>query len=199
MNNKVLNAIGATLEDVATSVTESKLGKILIPTVEELNETIANSDRLSKPLYTENIQRALNTMLNSAGVPADVAEQMSKTVNVNNYTQAIDNWHDDISKYTDVPVDNIIQTAKKRTEQVLSSKVDINTVGQGGSKNAKIHKALAYPQAYFMNPDKKVQAARIGAVAATYAGGALAGRGLSGGTLTRDNYGRKDIAGVPFI
>lgn len=192
-------AAGNKVQDIVSSVTNSKWAKSIIPTVEELNQTIANSERLSKPLYTEDIQRALNNMFNSAGIPEDIAAQMSQTVNAKNYTKAIDNLYDDISKYTDKPADKIIQTAKKQTERVLSQKIDIDTVGQGGSKNAKIHKALAYPQAYFMNPDKKVQTTRIGTLAATYAGVTVGGRYLSGGTLTRDNYGRKDIAGVPFI
>lgn len=48
-------------------------------------------------------------------------------------------------------------------------------------------------RAYFMEDGKK--AARIG----TYAGGAVGLRLLSGGNLTHDNTGKRDIVGIPFI
>ena len=199
MNNKIVNAVGSKIDDIASSIVNSKWGKTVIPTVEELNETIANNARLSGPLYTENIQRGLESMFVSADIPKDVAERMSKSVNAKNYTKAIDNLSDEISKHTDKPVDKITQMAKTITEEELAKKIDIKDVGKGGSKNSKIHRVISYPQAYFMNPDKKIAGTRIATAAGAYAGVAVGGRYLSGGTLTRDNYGRKDIAGVPFI
>lgn len=40
---------------------------------------------------------------------------------------------------------------------------------------------------------------RLAAVGAAYAGVNVAGRYISGGTLTRNNDGERDIAGIPFI
>ena len=56
-----------------------------------------------------------------------------------------------------------------------------------------------YPQAYFKNPDKKVRNTRIGTAVGAYAALSVGGRYLQGGTLTTDQYGRKDIAGIPFL
>ena len=60
-------------------------------------------------------------------------------------------------------------------------------------------KPFIYPVAYFSNPDKHIRHTRINTAIGTYAGVAVGGRYLSGGTLTRDKYGRKDIAGIPFL
>ena len=54
MNGK---AIGETIEDVASSISNSKWAKSIIPTVDELNKTIASNSKLSNSLHTENIQK----------------------------------------------------------------------------------------------------------------------------------------------
>lgn len=67
-------------------------------------------------------------------------------------------------------------------------------------KEAKIlEKITTIPQAYFTNPDDDIRKARIGTAVAGYATASVGGRYLSGGTLTRDSYGRDDIAGIPFV
>ena len=192
MNNKALNAIGSKIQDVASSVANSNWAKNMMPTVEELNETIAKNTKLSQSLYTENIQKNLATMFQGIDIPEEEALRMAKNVNAKNYEEAINNLSDDISKYTDKPVDKVIERAKAETALEISKGISTDTL-------STTDKVLKYPQAYFMNPDKKVRNTRIATTAATYAGVAVGGRYLSGGTLTRDNYGRKDIAGVPFI
>lgn len=52
---------------------------------------------------------------------------------------------------------------------------------------------------YFTNGTKGQLAARYGMVGAGYAGAAVGSRYLAGGSATRDKYGNKDIAGLPFI
>lgn len=192
MNNKIVNAVGSKIDDIASSIANSKWGKAVIPTVEELNQTIASNTHLSKSMYNENIQKSLATMFQGIDVPEEEAIRMAKKVNVKNYDEAINALSDDISKYTDKPVDKVMQRAKNITEAELSKAIDPGTISTP-------EKILKYPGAYFMNPDKKIAGTRIATAAGAYAGVAVGGRYLSGGTLTRDNYGRKDIAGVPFI
>lgn len=62
-----------------------------------------------------------------------------------------------------------------------------------------IEKLKEIPKAYFTNPNKDIRNARIQAAVGGYAALAVGGRYLSGGTLTKDSYGRGDIAGIPFI
>lgn len=52
---------------------------------------------------------------------------------------------------------------------------------------------------YYTNATPAQKKARIGATVGAYAGGALGIRALSGGTLTRNSKGERDIAGIPFI
>lgn len=53
--------------------------------------------------------------------------------------------------------------------------------------------------AYFTNPDKAIRKTRIATAAGAYGALTVGRRYMSGGTLTTDQYGRHDIAGVPFI
>lgn len=61
------------------------------------------------------------------------------------------------------------------------------------------NKWINMPRAYFDVEDQAARKVRIGTAVGGYAALNVGGRYLSGGTLTRDNYGQKDIAGVPFI
>lgn len=55
------------------------------------------------------------------------------------------------------------------------------------------------PGAYFNPADKAKKYTRIGTAVGAYAGVSIAGRYIQGGTLTKDQYGQKNIAGVPFL
>lgn len=192
MNNKALNTIGSKIQDVASSISNSNWAKAVIPTTNELNETIAKNTKLAGSLYNENIQKNLASMFQGINIPEEEAIRMAKNVNIKNYEESIDALADNISKYTDKPVDKVIQRAKEVTNAEISRGIDPDTIPTSS-------KVLKYPQAYFMNQDKKIKNTRIATAAAAYTGVAISGRYLSGGTLTRDNYGRKDIAGVPFV
>lgn len=196
MNGK---AIGQTIEDVASSISNSKWAKSIIPTVDELNKTIADNSKLSRSLHDENIHRQLKSMFTGINIPEEEASRMAKTVKSKNYEQAINELSEDISKYTDKPVDKVLERAKSITEKELSRKVDIDEAGIGGKLNATVNKVIKYPQAYFMNQDKSIRNTRIGTAVGAYAGLTIGGRYLQGGTLTTDQYGRKDIAGIPFL
>lgn len=60
-------------------------------------------------------------------------------------------------------------------------------------------KLIETPKTYFTHPDKSTRNARILTAAGGYAAASVGARYLTGGTLTRDSYGRNDIAGIPFI
>lgn len=187
MNGK---AIGSTIQEVASSIAKNVYpGRTEL--ANELNQTIANS-KLGNSLRNEGIQKSLASMFQGIDIPEQEALRMAKTVKASNYSDAIGALSDDISKYTDKPVDKVIERAKMVTEKEISKGISTDSLSIPD-------KIMKYPRAYFMNPDKKVQTTRIATTAAAYAGLSVGGRYLTGGTLTRDNYGRKDIAGVPFL
>ena len=190
MNTK---AVGNKVQDIVSSVTNSKWAKSIVPTIEELNETIAGNSKLSNSIYTKKIQEALGSTLQKAGLPEGEAIHIAKRVNAKNYEEALNNISETISDYvSDKPVDTIIQSAKIKMDRKMAEQIDSSDI-------STIDKIVKYPGAYFMGENKKVRNTRIATAAAAYAGVAIGGRYLSGGTLTRDNYGRKDIAGVPFV
>lgn len=79
------------------------------------------------------------------------------------------------------------------------SGIKYNTPEEAYEKAGFFTKLTETPKAYFTNPDKSIRNARIGAAGAGYAIAAVGGRYLSGGTLMKDSYGRRDIAGIPFV
>lgn len=52
---------------------------------------------------------------------------------------------------------------------------------------------------YYTKGDAKDTATKVGVTAGAYGAGAIGLRYLSGGTLTTNNQGESDIAGIPFI
>lgn len=75
-----------------------------------------------------------------------------------------------------------------------------NATPMGSYKNlSPLEKIKEVPKAYFTNPDKNIRNTRIKTAVGAYAGAAIGSRYLSGGSLTKDAYGRNDIAGIPFI
>jgi len=189
MNKK---AIGDTIQDIASSVANSKWGKAVVPTANELNQTISSNAKLAGSLHNENIQKSLASMFQGINIPEAEAVRMAKTVTAKNYDTAINSLSEDIAKYTDKPVDKVIERAKTVTQKEISKGVDASSMSIPD-------KALKYPAAYFMNPDKHIRNTRIATAVGAYAGATIGGRYLTGGTLTADSYGRKDIAGVPFL
>lgn len=189
MNGKV---IGETIDDIASSISNSKWAKSIIPTVDELNKTITSNSKLSSSLHTENIQKNLSSMFKGINIPEEEAIKMAKTVNGKNYEKAIDNLAESIAEHTDKPVDKVIERAKTVTEKELNKAIDADMMSIS-------EKIIKYPQAYFSNPDKSVRSTRIGTATGAYTALSVGGRYLQGGTLTTDKYGRKDIAGIPFL
>ena len=72
-------------------------------------------------------------------------------------------------------------------------------LGTMGKIASDMGTAKSLAGSYFMGGTAAQNATRIGTVGAGYMGVNLAGRGLTGGTLTKNNKGERDIAGIPFI
>ena len=87
-------------------------------------------------------------------------------------------------------------------DEVKPETVDANSVA---SRIGKMNYVFNMPKAYFnpVNADgsinKAVKSARMKGAFGAYAGITVGGRFLKGGSLTKDEYGQKDIAGIPFI
>ena len=187
MNGKV---VGETIEDITSSITNSKWAKSIIPTVQELNQTIANDPKMSAKWMDERVQKRVKDTLEDL-VPKDKIEELSQTVHSATYSDDIDELAKSIGQYTD-KADIASKIMKDEAKEVIDNGLD-------NIKPGLYDKITKYPQAYFKNPDKKVRNTRIGTAVGAYAALSVGGRYLQGGTLTTDQYGRKDIAGIPFL
>lgn len=158
--------------------------------INELNQTIANDPKMSAKWMDERVQKRVSDTLEDL-VPKDKIEELSQTVHSATYSDDIDELAKSIGQYTD-KADIASKIMKDEAKEVIDNGLD-------NIKPGLYDKITKYPQAYFKNPDKKVRNARIGTAIGAYAGLTVGGRYLQGGTLTTDQYGRKDIAGIPFL
>lgn len=158
--------------------------------INELNQTIANDPKMSAKWMDERVQKRVSDTLEDL-VPKDKIEELSQTVHSATYSDDIDELAKSIGQYTD-KADIASKIMKDEAKEVIDNGLD-------NIKPGLYDKITKYPQAYFKNTDKKVRNARIGTAIGAYAGLTVGGRYLQGGTLTTDQYGRKDIAGIPFL
>ena len=188
-----------------SKIKESNIYKTIIPGKKQLTEEVAT--RMSG-----------KTIINSAGIKDDI------NILLKDYIDAGINISDDVSNaFKTFEKSKLDDNAIKELEKALKkdktfSDLDIvdETIGDiksyvGKYKSSKkittddvqnlkwYQKAKEYTSAYYLSPDKKTRNTRIAATVGTASALAVGGRYLSGGTLTTDRYGQKDIAGIPFI
>lgn len=199
MNTK---AFGETIHDVASSIANSKWAKAIIPTTEELNETMLKNISSSKNYLDDQARAGGEYVLKAiGGLSDDKAKAIASSISSKNIDESIDALKDKIVEA--VPdgkdIDKIIAGMKKKAALNVEAEPNLGDVMQKIQKMGKFEKYSHYPKAYFTNPDKDIRNTRIGTAVGGYAALTVGGRYLSGGTLTTDNYGRGDIAGVPFL
>lgn len=181
--------------DIADDVIHSSTFKTVIPGKEawakEFHQTVNSNQAIKSSLAKQRIALETNipeSLLNKETADKAIAQASKMTESgFENASKIIQD-----SGKSQEEAEKIVNIMKKKGERILSEEIDTDNL-------SFLQKAPSYARAYFSNPDKKVVNTRIAAAAGTYAGAAVAGRYLSGGTLTSDNYGQKDIAGIPFI
>ena len=197
-----MSGLGKGAEELASEIAGSNYIKTIFPGMAELEkefaETIAGSKKLmgkKLDIYAQNtVQDNLNKMSSKLNIPENVVNELKNGIHADTLDSDIDNLAKELSKYTDKS-DKVAEILKKNAHSAVESHIgDSSTLALSAGE-----KITKYPQAYFSHPDKKIRNTRIATAVGAYAGVAVGGRYLSGGTLTTDQYGRKDIAGVPFL
>lgn len=200
---EMISSFGKSINEIASEFAGvDNYAKTIYPGLKELEEefaqTIAGSKTLMGSKLDDYAQESVRSILEKASsknnIPEEVIEELTKSVHAKSLDGDIDNIAKKLSEYTDKS-DTIAEVLKKKANAAIDSHIG-DTSNLGLSTPEKVMK---YPRAYFSHPDKKIQDTRIKSAVAAYAGLTVGGRYLSGGTLTSDNYGRKDIAGVPFL
>lgn len=88
------------------------------------------------------------------------------------------------------------------TDALSKNKIANNFLEQDGKARKKIAQGAYKAQGlsgYFNSGDAKTNRIRASVVGGTYLGGSMIVRGLQGGTPLTNEYGERDIAGIPFI
>jgi hypothetical protein len=192
---KLMSDIGKGISDVAKEIASSDYGRTIYPgkqaLINELNQTIASSQKISGGLLDEKVQQTVRGTLEAMDM-SDI-DSMVSGVHAKTYEKDIEGLADAISKQSG-NAEAAIGIMKEEAKEIIDGGLNPNNLNLG-----LLDKVTKYPRAYFSHPDKQIRNNRIATAAAAYAGVAVGGRYLSGGTLTTDNYGRKDIAGIPFL
>lgn len=189
MNGKILNNLGAGIDDVAASIAKSDWYKSVVPKNinSELASYVAGSPKMTSAMAQDSVRDALKSRME---ITPEIEEAIQK-ISSDNLDESVDAALNDIGNIPDAVADIMKKRANESVSNIDGSKIV--------RKMTKTERYMNIPKAYFSHPDKKVRDTRIATAAAAYAGVTIGGRYLSGGTLTSDNYGRKDIAGVPFL
>lgn len=209
--NEMLQTATKGINDVAKQLTSSAYFQDVVPGkdrfAEELAHGIGSNKKLKIQHFQDNIDKKINSMsqmpLKVSGLNKEEAESVSeelvKALHGTDYSDEDFKKLGEIMRKHNVS-DKIIDTfsldVSESVNKILSRDISEKTLP---TMNDFMKHPKLYAQTYFNNPDAKVRQRRITAVAGTYATVTVGGRLLSGGTLTEDNYGRRDIAGIPFI
>lgn len=188
MNVKIA---GATIEDIAASVSGSTWWKRISGDGRlsaEIADTIAKSDKLGYNInnYFEDLSQNLMTQGN---IDKDAAEAIAKKIKPGDIDKSVEK----IAKSQNMD-EKSIELMKRIAKDTNPEKYKIHAKDM-----SLLQAASEYPRAYFGIADEATRKTRIKTAVAGYAGAAVGGRVLSGGSLTKDEYGRGDIAGIPFI
>lgn len=188
---------GTSVKDIAKSIAGNVYpGKNEL--AEELNETIAKNMSSNKKYVNEKTRDILNGKIDDLIEATSLSDDLAKKAKdiVANTNQS--NLDKNISELNKIfPNENVVHKTFDRAKKEIGN----ITISPDNVKRelGDIRYKMNIPKAYFTNPDKTVRNTRAGVAVGTYAGLAVGGRYLQGGSLTRDEYGRRDIAGVPFL
>lgn len=187
-----------------SKISESKLYKTIIPGKTQLTEDVASRMSGNTIIDTNGLKVEIDSKIfhkyKEMGI--DISENTSKAFEdfrkSNLDDKAFNELNEALKKDSvfSSNTDYIIDLTKDISEKYKTTK----TVTPEDVKDLKWYdKAKQYASAYYLTPDNKTRNTRIAATVGTASALAVGGRYLSGGTLTRNQYGQKDIAGIPFI
>ena len=187
-----------------SKIKESNIYKTIIPGKKQLTEevatrmsgkTIINSAGIKEEIDSEILEKY---QMMGVDIPENISKAFEDFGNSNLDDKAFNELNEALKKDSIFSggADSVIDLTRDISEKYKSSK----NVTTDDVQNLKWYqKAKEYTSAYYLSPDKKTRNTRIAATVGTASALAVGGRYLSGGTLTRDQYGQKNIAGIPFI
>lgn len=187
-------------------LSESNLYKAIIPGKDnfykEVTDMINNDEKLKASLKSQDVEKTVATKIKEYANAAkiDISDETAQKIAHTGNGMVTDEAFENINKalqengLAKEKTDKLTGKLQKYAQDVMDKPID-----REKAVNSIDKKIIMYPKAYYTNPDKKIRNTRIAATAGAVGAVAVGGRYLSGGTLTRDQYGQQDIAGIPFI
>ena len=200
---------GQEISEALSKIVHSDYLQKLMPSLDEMNENMARMVYKNKywhPIKIDgfdgnSLEKGLHDIVDSKAklVAGTFDEKTGKKIN-----KVVENMN---LRNVDESFEKLYKYAKKdedMTKKIHMIHDEVNQYMNGSGENIEstigvINYAVNLPRAYFNSADKSVRHARAATAVGAYAGVTVGGRLISGGTLTEDSYGKKDIAGVPFI
>lgn len=186
-----------------SKITESNIYKTIIPGKKQLTEEVATRMSGKTIIDTSELKGEMNGILkNYENIGINISDSVT---NAFDEFSKSDLGNDALEKLrvslkNDEALTNASDKITDKIENISKKYKSTKTVITDDVQNLKWYqKAKEYTSAYYLSPDKKTRNTRIAATAGTISAVSVGGRFLSGGTLTRDQYGQKNIAGIPFI
>lgn len=177
-----------------SKIKETKLYKTIIPGKDELIKNMKPSSKEAESIINSKIlnqlQKEYKIQLSDDTIEAFKTFEKSK-FNAEDY----DNLKKALNKDNNMPEELTNEITEQTKDIIDNIKYDENTI----KEQPWYIKAKEYTKSYYSAPDTKTRNTRIAATVGTASALAVGGRYLSGGTLTTDRYGQKNIAGIPFI
>lgn len=209
--NEMLEKGAKGLGDLVSHIQSSQFVKNVLPDGEtfgkELGAYIESNQAVKASLIREELNQAVGVaaqpFLRKAGVSEDdiaaVNIQLAKALEGTDYSdKALETLAEIMQKHNvdQAKFEAFKKIASQNVQDTFSAKhiEDIQPSVVEGVFHPK-----RYAATYFGNPDKTIKRQRIAAVAGSYVGVSVGARLLQGGNLTHDEYGQKNIAGIPFI
>lgn len=189
-----------------SKIKESKLYKAIIPGKDnfykEVTDMINNDDKLKASLKSQDVEKTIATKIKEYAntTKIDISDETAQKIAHAGNGVVTDEAFENINKalqengLTKEKTDKLTGKLQKYAQDIMDEPID-----REKAVNSIDKKMIMYPKAYYSNPDKKIRNTRIAATAGAVGAVAVGGRYLSGGTLTTDRYGQKDIVGIPFI
>ena len=209
--NEFMQGITKGVDEIVYNISSSNFYKNVIPTRENFTQELINGIGSNQKAKISFVQDSIDMHVKNQvhmhlrkmdpNIQQTVGDEIANALHGTDYSEEAFEKLGEIMRKHQID-DSIISNFTNKTPSKIQDIINAESIGidkVAVSLDEGLKHPLLYAKTYFNNPDPKIKQQRIAAVAGTYGTLAVGGRLLSGGTITEDNYGRRDIAGIPFI
>lgn len=174
--------------------------------LDEINKVMAGSKNIANKEYSSAVNNLKEALSNNKEEASNIAKSIEERFQDGSYIKMLQEAEAkrlNMSKaYSTVPARGIENKFKAETKEKLANNKIIKnfTTEKQQEKIADMAYKLQGKKQYFNKPnDAKTNQIRAGVAVGTYMGAMTTARLIHGGTPITNEYGERDIVGIPFI